>query len=458
VPADSSHQALQARLTRTLHSGDLWTSASLYNEARDNGTVVQKNDTQLWQIITGMDLSTRIGSLQFRGYGGGESFNQTFSSVAANRNSESLVNSQHVPSQSVGASLLWTKDLGKRNFFVSGAEASNAEGQSEDLGFTAARPRSQVNAGGRQLSSGIFLQDMLRLSSRLILTAGGRFENWDNYDSSSQTIPFVSTVRPALLHFVEQSEHAFTPRAALLFTVNNHLSLTASGYRAFRPPTLNELYRTFRLGNIVTMANSRLRAERLSGAETGANLSLGRSRIHAAFFWMQVSNPIANVTLSTTPSLITDQRQNLGRTLSRGVEADVQWAFKSVDLLAGYQFADAVVASFPANRQLVGLALPQIAPHQFTLQTIYTNSAWTLALLARAASSQFDDDLNQFSLDPFFQLDGYVSRRLRDHLEIFADVENLTASRVQIARTPLLNLGPPVMARVGFKMHLGRAR
>lgn len=452
TPADSSHQALETVLTRTLHSGDLWSLLSFYNETRDNGTRVQKNDTQLWQIIAGTDFLTRFGSFQLRGYGGGESFNQTFSSVAADRNSESLVNAQHVPSQNAGASLLWTGNLNQRNLLVAGADAGNVEGLSEDLGFAASRPRAQVNSGGRQLSSGTFVQDMVRLTSRLLLTAGGRYDNWNNYDAQSQTVPFVSTVQPGLAHLVEHSEHAFTPRAAVLFNANSRLTLTASGYTAFRPPTLNELYRTFRLGSIVTAANAQLLAERLSGAEGGANILLARARIHAAFFWMQVAKPIANVTLNVTPSLTTNQRQNLGRTRSRGVEVDIQWRLRSIDLRAGYQFVDAVVTDFPANQHLVGLQLPQVAPQQFTLQATYAKQRWTAALLARAASAQFEDDLNRFSIDPFFQLDSYVARRLHNNVEIFAGVENLTAQRVVIARTPLVNVGPPITGKVGFKV------
>src|SRR5262249_14367929 len=151
-----------------------------------------------------------------------------------------------------------------------------------------------------------------------------------------------------------------------LFTASAHVTLTASAYKSFRAPTLNELDRSFRLGNTVTLANAQLQAERLKGTEYGANLFFGRARIHTAFFWMEVSDPIANVTLSVTPTLITNQRQNLGRTRSRGVEADAEWHFKNIDLRTGYQFVDATVVSFPSNRKLEGLQLPQVAPHQFT--------------------------------------------------------------------------------------------
>ena len=44
-------------------------------------------------------------------------------------------------------------------------------------------------------------------------------------------------------------------------------------YRAFRAPTINELYRTFRVGNVLTLNNPYLNAERLTGAEAGVNVT-----------------------------------------------------------------------------------------------------------------------------------------------------------------------------------------
>ena len=454
APVDSYHQDLTATVQRKFSSGDVFTTASFYNEARDNGTQVQTNDTQLWEIAGGTNMLTAVGSIQARGFGDGQSFNQTFSSIALNRNSESLVNAQHVPAQRMGGSLLWARKLGERNSLVGGADSAQVQGFSNEETFAAFRPTSHVSAGGTQLASGAFLQDVVRLHSRLLLTLGGRYDNWDNYDAQSRTVPLVSSVRPNFTAFADESRHAFSPRAALLFNLSSRVTFTASAYKSFRAPTLNELYRSFRLGNTVTLANSNLTAERLKGTEGGVNLFIGRARMHTAFFWMQVSDPIANVTLSLTPTLITNQRQNLGSTRSRGVEADAEWHFRRVDLRAGYQFVDAIVLSFPSNRKLESLQIPQVAPHQFTAQATYRLPAnWTITLQARASSSQFEDDLNQSPLDSYFQVDAYASKRLRNGIEAFAAVENLTNSRIVIGRTPVETVGPPIMGRVGLKVH-----
>jgi outer membrane receptor protein involved in Fe transport len=452
--ANSEYESGRFEVRRTFSQNDAFTNISFYNENRNNGTLVQINDTQWWQLGSGVNIQGRAGNLQLRGFGSGQSYNQTFSSVAANRNSESLVDAQHVPAQQAGGSLVWTDKLGSRNSVVAGADARQVRGFSNELNLNSGTATSEVSAGGRQLSSGIFVQDSIQLHRRVLFTAGGRYSNWNNYDARTRTASFSSTVKPNLTNFADESEHAFSPRAALLISANDHVVLTASAYRSFRAPTLNELYRTFRLGNTVTQANAQLRAERLSGAEAGVNLFWKRARFHTAYFWAQISDPVANVTLSSTPKLITRQRQNLGRTLSQGIEADAEWHYSQFDVRAGYQFVNATVQSFPANRLLQGLEVPQVAPHQFTFQTLYrAPHRWTFAMQGRAANRQFDDDLNQFRLDSYFQLDAYAAKRVSSRVEAFTAIENIFNSRAVVARTPNVNLGSPILARAGIKLN-----
>jgi outer membrane receptor protein involved in Fe transport len=450
---NSYHATGQLAVRRKLAQGDLFVAGDFYDEARNNGTPFQTNDTQLWQLDTGLNLPTRLAAIQLRGYGSGQSYNQTFSSISANRNSETLVRAQHVPAQQAGGSLVLSRTLGSFNSLVGGADSRYVRGFSNETAFAASQATSLVFSGGRQLTTGAFLQDAIRLHPRLLFTAGVRYDNWDNYEAHTQTVPMIASIKPSFTAFTDQSDHAFSPRGTLLFRASDQITLAASAYRSFRAPTLNELYRSFRLGNVLTLANAGLQAERLSGAEAGANVFLKRARIHTAFFWMEVADPVANVTLSSTPALITRQRENLGRTRSRGVEADARWRLNQIDITAAYQYTDAVVTSFAADPTLVGLEVPQVAPHQFTLQARYNLPAgWTLATEARASSRQFDDDQNLFPLDSFFLMDAYVSKRVGRGVDLFATVENMFNSRIQVARTPLLNVGPPIYGRAGIRL------
>src|SRR5260370_41082424 len=161
---------------------------------------------------------------------------------------------------------------------------------------------------------------------------------------------------PTASLFSDRSETAVSPRVSLLHTFKN-IAVSASFYRAFRAPTLNELYRSFRVGNVVTNANATLSAERLTGGEAGASFQTWSERltIRGVGFWSEIADSIANVTLATTPNLITRQRQNLGRIRARGVEvaAQVQLS-KRLQVAAQYLLTASTVTRFPANPTLEG--------------------------------------------------------------------------------------------------------
>ena len=155
--------------------------------------------------------------------------------------------------------------------------------------------------------------------------------------------------------------------------------------------------------------------------------------------------------------MITRQRQNLGSTRSTGVEAQLDARITNHwTLVSGYQFANATVTSFSAAAALVGLWVPQVPHQQFTIGTTYSNPRLiTLGLQGRAVGLQFDDDLNQFALEKFFNLDAYVSRSLSHGLEIIAAVENVFDQRYSTGRTPVRTIAPPIGARVGLRLRLG---
>jgi outer membrane receptor protein involved in Fe transport len=218
------------------------------------------------------------------------------------------------------------------------------------------------------------------------------------------------------------------------------------------------LYRSFRVGDVVTLANENLRAERQTGGEAGARFYLFNQRLdsHVTMFWTEITRPVANVTLSVTPNLITRQRQNLGRTRSRGIEIETEARLgRYWTISGGYLLADATVLEFPANTTLEGLRIPQVPKHQATFQARYTNpSLITLGVQARAGGQQFDDDLNRFPLGRYFTIDALASRRLTPNFDVFFAAENIFNQRYLTGRTPVTTIGPPLLIRGGIRFRL----
>jgi outer membrane receptor protein involved in Fe transport len=461
TPVGSCHSAfdlkLERELTKTL---TVFARAAYFGEARTNGTPLQTNRTHLRQWSTGGDWqSLRLGNFVARAYGDTQVFDQNFSAVATDRNSETLTRVQRVPAQVAGLSLQWSRAFGARQTFVTGFEGREVRGASDEIVFTQSRPSSLVGTGGRERTFGLFAEDIFRLTSRLTLTGGLRVDGWRNYRALSVSRALRQNATAAVGLSTDRNETSFSPQFSALYRVNELVSLNASAYRAFRQPTLNELYRSFRIGDVLTLANERLSAERLTGGEVGTSLTPrgGRFNIRGTLFWTEVNRPVANVTLNVTPTLLTRQRQNLGRTRSRGIEIESEGRLGEHWIISGgYLFADATVLKFPANTALEGLRIPQVARHQLTFQMRYNNPAlFNLGLQARASSAQFDDDQNRFRLGRYFTCDVLASRRIARNLDLFLAVENLLNQRYEIGRTPVTTLGPPSLVRIGFRLHFG---
>jgi outer membrane receptor protein involved in Fe transport len=458
TPAGTGDLVGSLQLSRKLGDrGYAFLRAASFAESRRNGTPLQTNNTRIPSADLGADWnSSAAGAFSLRLYGSYGIFNQNFSAVAAGRASESLTNRQRSPSQQVGLAGQWQRTFASRHTITSVLETRVVRGHSAETTFSPAGPTALVDAGGRQRAVGFLAQDVFHFAPNWSVTFGGRVDGWLNSRGFSNRTPLTAGA-PTASTFPDRSETAFSPRLSLLRTFENGVALSASVYRAFRAPTLNELYRNFRVGSVVTNANPSLRAERLTGGEAGISMRAwdGRLTSRGTFFWSDITNLVASVTLTSTPTLITRQRQNTGVARARGAELSVEMRLPGhLQLSSEYLLTDSTILRFPANTALEGLWIPQVPRHQVHVQLGYSGEKWSAGLQGRFVGKQFDDDQNAFPLDRFFTLDAQISRRLRPQVTLFAAAQNLTNVRYQVGRTPVLTIGPPALARGGIRFHL----
>jgi outer membrane receptor protein involved in Fe transport len=468
--AGSEHGTADLRIGRKIGTdSEIFARGSYLDETRQNGTPLQTNDTKLGQGALGANLQLgSFGALSLRFYADVQTYHQGFSSVTSvvtNRDTETQTDLQTVPSQGVGGSAVWSRQVGRRQTVVAGFDDHEEIGASHDIQFTKGVPAAHQSSGGRQRTVGIFGEDLIQLTPRWLLSLSARLDHWSNFDASTVRIP-IGTGMPSDLEFADRSQNAFSPRATLRHQINANISWDASVYRAFRAPTLNELYRSFRQGNTLTDSNAALTAEHLTGGDTGIAVDTFQRRLqfHGTFFFNQIVNPVANVTctalatpLAICPAPIANTilrvRDNLGRENAPGFEIGTTGRIThDLDLSVGYQFVDSKVSSFPASPALVGLWIAQVPHNALTFQARYSNPRIVvLSIDGRMIGKQFDDDLNSFPLGRFFVLDVSASRSIGRAVELFAAAENLFNVKYQTAATPVPQLGLPIAARFGFR-------
>jgi outer membrane receptor protein involved in Fe transport len=210
------------------------------------------------------------------------------------------------------------------------------------------------------------------------------------------------------------------------------VTLRASAYLGWRLPTLNELYRPFRVGADVTTANPALAPERLKGAEAGLDWRPApRIRLGATIFANRLEDAIGNVTIGASGAGQLRQRQNLDAIMVRGLELDGRVASGPWSLSAGWSWVDAEVVASGAALPLDGLRPAQTPRHSGSATLAWWDSDGSgAAFTARYVGGQYEDDLNRQLLPGALTFDAAASLPVAQHLTLEARGENLTDRRV----------------------------
>ena len=314
--------------------------------------------------------------------------------------------------------------------------------------------QGSINLSDRQRQTGAYAEVLFNRSAWTV-SASGRFDWFSNFDATR--------VLPAATPLPDFSEHVFDPRLGVSRKIGSHLAVSGQGFRAYRAPTPNELYRSTQVGSLLTLPNNNLRSERATGWETGLAMEQRWGTARVSYFWTQVNRPITALTTNPSSNPIQLMRENLGQIESRGVSFDLETKPLSwMTMQGGYQYTDATVtktvppsAQFPLQTVFVGDWIPQVAHNSATLQArAYRPRLGTLSLESRMSGHQFDDDANTYLLHGYFKLGAYGSHEFAHRLEIFSSGENLFDRAIEVGRTPTLTLANPRTVRVGFNFKL----
>ena len=441
VPANVSSQS--ARLEVDWHSAFL--RGNVLNEARSNGTPLQTNAARVWRYAVGDDFVGVKTTALMRLYGSREGYRQAFSSVASDRNSETLSTLQRVPSDELGLVLQAARALpheltAAMGFDVHDVRATDSEDKTAKAMTT--------NSSARQREIGGFA-DALWQPRGWSISASVRADSFRTFDAR-QTASNTAAITP----LPEIDELMASPRVGVVRGLPHGVALTATAFRAFRGPSLNELYRTSQVGSQTTLANNSLLAERATGFEFGGEFTRAKvGHLRATYFWTEVNRPISAVLLSTNLY----QRQNLGQIRSRGVMVEAQSeTWRGFDATFGYQLAVATVTAFqsssPAQANLTGKWTPEVPRQSVTATANYAAPrVAAFHLIASYQGMAFDDALNTFVLHPYARFDMLADRALGHGLSIFAGAQNLLDRAIDAGRTPILTLAAPRVVQGGVR-------
>jgi outer membrane cobalamin receptor len=442
-----------------------------FSEERDNAKVTtfapttpEANDTR-WKTFSGgvrasLPDTSDLQASVFLDY---SRFNSNFLAVPTPRSVARVATNQHVPTDAVGALVQWSKPISTRYLVSAGTDFRHIKGATEEQGMntTNGLTVATVRDGrGTQILSGTFVQIQYLPVPKLSLTVSGRADHWRNYDAHYIETT-VATGLPAPRNIGDLADKditVFSPKLAALYHVTDKVTTWGTIGTGFRAPTLNELYRNFSVGALLTLGNAELGPERLLGGELGVSVApTDDLSVRGTWFDNRMTDPIATVTL--TPNTLA-QRKNIGRTRIRGFQTDVEYRFgRQWKAAAGYVLNRARITENPSDTSLVGKFLQQVPENRGSLSLSYADPRFVdVTLSALFVGHQFDDDQNvkaktgeEPGLPAYGVVDLSVLRAIGRNLDAFVTAQNLFDKEYWVQLQPT-TIAAPRLVNVGVRV------
>ena len=455
VPMDLTSQALSGRLDFKV-SDEVHLSVRAANWEEDRGSGVGNNRAN----ASGRSLSATLARAPSEGQSGWRlqawrttsNLYNSSGAITANRSAVTPANEQYrTPADGWGTNAAWrgrdSVASGALEWEV-GADARFTEGQTQELfryqngQFTRGR-----KAGGEASVAGLYLDGSLEAGPWLV--AGGvRLDHWTNENG----FRFEDDLQTGDVTLDEaenkRSDTVFSGRLAAQRALGGRWRARGAAYSGFRPATLNELHRPFRVGNDLTEANALLEPETLRGFEGGLAYADARFKFGASLFWNRIDNAIVNVTLAEGPGTfpragfvpaggVLRQRQNAGTIDATGIELNANARIADgADLHGAVSWTDAEMDGGTRAAQLTGLR-PAQAPEWSAVLGMDWQASDRLKLNVdgRYESNRFDDDLNSRVLNAAWTIDARAQWQALANAALWVAVDNLMDEDIETSET-----------------------
>lgn len=406
-----------------------------------------------------------VGGWRLQGWVRESNLRNSSVAVAANRATTTPANDQYrTPATGYGLNAAWQGTLDQVSFEI-GADLRHTAGTDHErfrfLSNVFTRDRA---AGGKTLVYGAYAEAAYD-QGPWIVTGGVRLDRSRAYDAQRVERDRATGAITLNQAFANRSDTTPTGRVGVRYEVSDAVYLRGAAYAGFRPPTLNELHRPFRVGNDVTESNPTLKPETLQGIEGGFGGEAGPVRWSADVFYNRLKDPITNVTIGVGPGTFPiagfipaggtlRQRQNTGEIKAWGVEGEASGDISErVSWRTATAYTDAEVHGGATARKLTGKRPAQ------TPKWVVTGGLDVRPMPAvrvsgdlRYESRRFEDDLNSRLLSAGLSVDARASWAFAEHAEVYLAVDNLFDEKLETGQTAdgVESFAQPQTVRLGF--------
>ena len=435
---------------------------SLHSERRGNGTVLSMNASEALDLSIRVTRNTPSMTWQGLAYYQRRDFEALFAKVAADRGSEVPALDQFdVPGEGIGGGFTAALSPAEGMKVVLGADLRRLRGETNELaGFVDGSFLRQRRAGGEQLIGGVFLRGIHEgIATGLSLAGSARIDYWAFSEGVRiERMPVTGDLLRNSSYGDRDGTEA-SVSGTLRYQLAEPLGIHASVASSFRLPTINELYRPFRVRNDITEANPSLRTERFDTVDLGMEWKPARGfSCELILFHQWVDDIIANVPItdpdeaSSLAGFVPEggsvaQRRNVDHARVRGLSAAMRWKFSSQ--WSGnlkYLFSQSRFTKAVGQERLKEQSFPQSPEHSF-IAGVRGRPLDRLRVFAEVemGGSQFDDPMGDRRLGSWWTARLGGEFELAGNVTVHARIENLFDQEITtgLSSTGLRSIGQP---------------
>ena len=284
---------------------------------------------------------------------------------------------------------------------------------------------------GKDKTYALFVQDEIMLLNNLTVYIGFRQDWWKTYNGYVNEVGAIGYPRT----YPSRSASSFSPKFALIYTPSQATTIRGSIGKAFRPPTILELYRDFTPPDrVLRMGNPFLKPEKVLSWDLSVErkLWLG-AKASLTYFDNYLSDLIYYRDLDPQRK----QLVNVGKAESRGVEFDIEQRFERwLRLFANITYTHSEIKENEASPRTIGCSLTYVPLWTVNSGVEFERSNFSASLVGRYVAKRYlnddnSDRLNNVfgSLDPYFLLDVRVAYELTNSVKVSFTIDNVLNRR-----------------------------
>jgi iron complex outermembrane receptor protein len=290
-------------------------------------------------------------------------------------------------------------------------------------------------ARGHTRTLAVWAQDQVAIAPTVQLTLGARYEWWKAYGGRNfSASPALDVSQPG------RTAQGLSPKASVRWQPAHKWTLTLSGGRALRFPTVSELYQAISTGPTITVPNPDLNPEKALSAEFAVERRIAGGSIRLSLFHERIKDALISQSgpLPGQTQLFS-YVQNVDRVRTNGVElaVDKRNLLPRFDISGSFTLADPKTVSDPILPAAEGKLIPQVPRRKATLVATWRPTGkLSLTAAARYSSRLYGTIDNSDVVGHTYQgFEGYVVADVRAlyhltrQIDLAAGVENLTDKR-----------------------------